>query len=306
MNTASLPEPRGDRSSELTASPVDIDIQLLKREVDALQVFVHGQRTPWFKNISTLLSVIALIFSLGTTFVSYLRTYNQDIQGLRVELRNILQRLAALPKENIEMMKRYESDPAAIASISGFLNQENTLLARQAAEIARKIPSEYISATEYYSIAVALQFAYNVDGAKEFYTNAIDTANDMNDRVGGLRGRANLLFVTGQPDAGRVDFQRALSAFSEFQTRYDIYTKESTHAITEMAWAYSEAALGAKEVALLHIKNAEGHIATLIASPGANQLNKQVLQAKANIFAGQPLSTPSVVLPASAGTALNR
>jgi len=55
-------------------------VDLMKREIDALQIAVTGQSKPWYKNVSTLLSVTALLFSFGTTFVSYHRANIQDIQ----------------------------------------------------------------------------------------------------------------------------------------------------------------------------------------------------------------------------------
>jgi hypothetical protein len=193
-----------ERFSDSPEKPLDeagraelSDIAALRRDVDALRTVVQTPHPVWYENASTLIAIIALLFSFGTTFVSYRRTQSQDVQSARVELRSLLQRLTALPKENVEMMKKYESDPQTIGTIGSFINQENALLGRQAAEIIRRLPPTYVSATEYYAVASALQGAYNVDAAKEFFSKAIDLATDMNDRVAGLRSRANLLFVTG-------------------------------------------------------------------------------------------------------------
>jgi tetratricopeptide (TPR) repeat protein len=284
-----------------------VDLVLLKKEVDALQVAVHGQRAPWYKNIPTIISVVALLFSFGTTFVSYQRTQSQDIQNARVELRGLLQRLASLPRENIEITKKYEQiDPAAVNMISSSLNQENSLLARQAAEIAKKLPSGSVSATEYYSIGFALQNAYNLEDARELFTKAIDVSTDLNDRVGALRGRASLLFMTGQPDAGRVDFQRALSVFSDFRnTSYNEYTKRSTHIWTELGWAYAEANIGAKDIALQHVENAEEYLSGLIAGPGESQLRSQIHQARSLISGTNDLTIPLSVPQLNATTPLS-
>ncbi len=259
-----------------------VDLLVLQKEVEALKSAVQGQRTPWYRNISTVLSVIAMLFSFGTTFVSYKRTESQDIQNARVELRGLLQRLSSLPREHIEMTKKYEKiDPSVVVSIGGFLNQENALLARQAAEIANKLPPKDVSATEYYAIGVALQNSYNVVGAKEFFTKAIDVSTDLNDRVAALRSRANLLFITGQPDAGRVDYQSALNVFSDFsKASYNEYTKKSTHIMTELGWAYSEANIGSIDVALQHVQNAENSLSGLTEGPGVEQLKNQINQAK--------------------------
>lgn len=268
--------------TEQQGESLNQDLLLLKREVDALQIAIHRQEAPWYKNMSTVLSIVALLFSFGTTFVSYKRTESQDVQNARVELRGLLQRLAFLPRENIEITKRYEkNDPSAVATIGGFINQENALLARQAAEIAKQLPEGYVSATEYYSIGVALQNAYNIAAAKDLFTKAIEVSTDLSDRVGALRMRANLLYVMGQPDSGRVDYQKALSVFSDFgQTSYNDYTKRSTHIGTELGWAYSEANIGSKDVALQHVTNAENHLAGLMPGPGVDQLRSQIVQAK--------------------------
>src|ERR1700722_17195400 len=88
-------------------------VDLMKREIDALQIFVTAGKKPWYGGLPTIISIIALTFSFGTTYVSYRRTEAQDTQNLRQELRNLLQRLAALPKEYLATMKLYKDDPAA-------------------------------------------------------------------------------------------------------------------------------------------------------------------------------------------------
>src|SRR5262249_5796573 len=117
-------------------------VELLKREVDALQIAITGSSKQWYKNVSTLLAVIALLFSFGTTYVSNRRISAQDILSARQELRGLLQRLAALPKENIDIGKKYEKDATSAAAVSSLINQENSLLARNASEIARKLPTK--------------------------------------------------------------------------------------------------------------------------------------------------------------------
>jgi len=277
----------------------DDQLRLLKKEVDALQVAVMSQRTPWYKNVPALISVLAFVFSFGTTYVSYVRTRSQDILSARVELRGLLQRLSNLPRDNVEVGKKYSDDPRTIAVLSGMLNQENALLARQAAEIARKLPREYVSATEYYAVAGALQAAYNPQGAKEFAAMAIESSKDFNDQIAALRLSATLMFGTGQPEAGRVEYQKALNVFSVFRG-YDEFTKKSTHIWTELSWAYSEAGIGAKDLATQHIANAESYASSLVPSPGSDQLKGQITQAKAVLTSGLgPMIPPSAPVSGS-------
>lgn len=270
--------------------PEDLDqrFDLLKREVDALQVSVMGHSKPWYRNVSTLLSITALLFSFGTTFVSYRRANVQDIQSARQELRGLLQRISALPKENVELGKKFPDDPASRNMVAGFINQENTLLARNAAEIAKKLPVGSVSPTEYYAIAGALQTAYDLAGANEFLTLAIKANPDFSTEISSLRMIANMKFIEARPEAGRVEYQKALDIFSKFP-QYDPYTRAMTNVLTELAWAFSEASTNAFPLATQHIESAEAILAPLPRSPGVDMLRAQVAQAKAQLYTGQPL-----------------
>ena len=270
-------DPRHNSTTDLSES-----VLLLKKEVDALQIAVMSQKTSWYKNPATIISILALLFSFGTTAVSYVRTYEQDKQNRRAELRGLLERLSNISKETVEIPKKYPNDPVTIGLLSGNLNQENALLSRQAAEIAKKLPKDSVSATEYYFIGWALQSSYNLQGAKEFYGYAIGAATDFNDKIAALRANAILLFNTGQAEAGRNEYRKALEIFSTFPG-YDDYTKKTTNILTEINWAFSEATLGLKAQANQHLVTAETYASTLSPSPGADQMKGQIENAKRQI-----------------------
>lgn len=263
-------------------------IDLMKREIDALQIAAHTQAKPWYKNMSTILSTVALLFSFGTTFVSYHRTTIQDIQNTRQELRGLLQRISALPKEVVEINKKYSSDTAAIKTVLGFINQENTLLATQAAELAKKLPTDLVSSAEYYAIAVALQATYDLAGADEFLKYSIQAAKDFNTEIAVVRSMAGLKFLQGQPDAGRIEFQKALDIFSKYPA-YDSFTKANTNVFSEVAWAQAEANIGQYELKDQHFKSAMSIVDSLPQTPGANNLRDQIMQAQLRTSTPPPL-----------------
>lgn len=175
--------------------------------------------------------------------------------------------------------------------VSGFINQENSLLARQAAELAKRLPANLVSGTEYYAIALALQNSYDLAAADEFLRYSIQASKDFNTEIGALRSTANLQFIQGQPEAGRVEYQKALGIFSKYDG-YDPYTKASTHVWTELAWAFSEANGGQPELASQHIESAKALVDGLPRSPGADQLRAQVLQTELQLASGLPLPSP--------------
>jgi len=251
-----------------------------------------SKRTPWYRNLSTTIALMALLFSFGTTYVSYTRSEAQDRQSMRAELRGLLQRLSNISRDNLELPKKYSADPVAVGAISGLLNQENALLSRQAAELAKRLPRGSVSATEYISIAAALQNSYNLEGAREFFGYAIESASDFNDKITALRSKGNLLFIMGQAEAGREEYQKALNIFSTFPG-YSDFTQKVTNMQTELAWAYSEAGAGLKYQANQHINAAESYVPKLPPGPVTDMFEGQVNAAKPLVNApGKPKTPP--------------
>jgi len=253
--------------------------RVLKDEVDSLQISMMKASTPWYKNLSMIISVVALLFSFGTTYVSHKRIESQDIQSLRAELRGMLQQLAMLPSKNFELAKQYSDDPDAIAFMGGQLNQENALLAFQAAELIQKLPEEQVTAIEVYGVAIALQYSYEIQKANELYNLSYRIAKDFNTAISAKRGIANSLFQLGQPEAGRVEFQDALNIFSKFQNSND-FIQKTTHIATLLNWMGAEASVGNYNIAKTKVEQAESMVRSLPPGPFTDQLKGQVSNAQ--------------------------
>jgi hypothetical protein len=204
---------------------------------------------------------------------------------MRQDLRGLLQRLAALPKENLDLSRRYLGDQQARDWASSLITQESTLLSRQAAEIARALPKGTVSATEYNAIASALQASYNFKGAKEFYDLSLENAKDFDDEIAALRAGANLEFVAGHPESGRVEYQKALGIFSKYQG-YDSYTINSTGVGTELSWAFSEASIGKTDLADQHMSNADSYLRNILPGPNYQMLAASIAQGRTSMHGG--------------------
>ncbi len=251
--------------------------RLLKEKVDSLQKTIISTKAPWYKNIPIIVSVLALLFSFGTTYVSNERIGAQDIQALKTELRSILQQLSVLPSKNYELTKKYPNDPNAIAFIGGQLNQENSLLAFQAADLVSRLPSNKITAIEIYSVAVALQYSYEIQKANEMYQLSYELSDDMNTAVAAKRGIANSLFQLGQPESGRVQFQDALNIFSRYKNNND-FIQKSTHITTLLNWSGAEANGGYIVKSKQKLDDARGIVESLPLGQFTEQLAGQVAQ----------------------------
>ncbi len=255
---------------------------------------------------ATTFSIISLVFSIA----SNVRTYKQDIRDDRRELRTLLERLVAIPREKLEASTKYAGNRDALFAFDQICNQENTLLSRQAAEIARRLKgkqegrfakhpttekdkrraSKYVSATEFLSVAFALQGAYNLQGAKEFLQLAADYAVDFNDEIAALRTLGYIEFLLGRPEDGRAKYREASQIFSKYPA-YDQYTQISTNVQTELNWATAEASVNYLPAVHEHLDRAESLVNTMPYSPGAEGWKLQVAQAQQQFSRLNPAAT---------------
>ncbi len=231
------------------------------------------------QQITTIIAIAGFLFSFSTTIAAILRTRKQDIQTSRKELRELLERLIAIPREKIDATKKYMGDEAALFAFDQICNQENTLLSRQAAEVAKRLGSKYVSATEYLSIGYALQRAYNLQGAREFLELASNSATDFNDKIAAIRTLGYIYYTLGKPEDGRARFHEASQIFNNYPA-YDQFTKVSTNIQTQLNWSFAEASVHSMSAAAEHLDQAEAFVHDLPYSPGTEGWKMQVAQAR--------------------------
>ena len=256
-------------------------LEMMRREIDALQVEVMKGKEPWYKSPPVFISALALLFSFGTTIVSFQKAAREDVRSARAELRGIIQRLTVLPRENFELIKKYQDDPEGQGLLSGLLTEENSLLARQASEIVDRFPDE-ISASEYYSVAQALMIASDVERQVRYLERALAKASDPNIKVTILRIYGLHLMMTGQTTEGRRKYEQALSIWRDYPDVTD-YFQEWTDVFTEMYWSQAEMAANNIEAARGHIRKALQDWNALSFGPTTALLHSQILHTQGMI-----------------------
>jgi tetratricopeptide (TPR) repeat protein len=267
----------------------------LHEKVDSIAEEKKEAKKPWYKNISTAISVAAFLFSFGTTIISYKRADDQDVHNLKSELRGILQRLAALPKENVEISQKYATQPATIGLLSGYVNQENLLLAKQAGEIIKRLPNTQVSATDYFAVATALGQSREFAAAMLHFNSALAVSSSLDDETATLRSLAGLEMMAGKKDEARAHFQQAIDIFEKYKM-YDDYTKNSTNFLTELIWASTEASARNIEAATLHLHAAEQLLKKLPDGGQTQVFNGQLAQLK-NAMSAPPQAPSIIPLP---------
>lgn len=264
-------------------------------EIDDLKVKAAMEHGPWYRNVQVLVAVFALLLFLGTTAVSAYwasaqndaaerRLRQQEIHDAKVELRALLQRLQAIPGENVELYST-DADPLVTRSLGVYLAAENALLTNQALAIIDRIPDQ-ISTLEYVSVGNALGFIGNHGAAQRLYERAIEVAKDAYDHVGAHRSLAMSLMTGGDVEGGRDHFDEALTVAERYPSPVEDFAA-FMDTETEMLWASTESAQNQCAAAKEHAEAARRH-ATALEGPGYDAMRRQVTAVEEQVATCQP------------------
>jgi hypothetical protein len=252
-------------------------LESVLRRLDALELSAAPDRRPFHRDPSTIIAVLALAFSFGTTLISNRKADMQEIDSARAELRGILQRLDAIPRESFAATRLYPGDPNSISQIQGLYSQESTFLSRQAVEIANRLPQGVVTPSEQLAIAVALESTSDLKGAERFGSLAKQNAVEFNDKLPATRFLGSLAFLMNDPSAGRTAFTEALNIFDQYKG-YDPITQLQTDISTDLQWANIEGGQGNPEIAKKQLLVAKGLVDQLPYSPNKEALQAQISQ----------------------------
>lgn len=253
---------------------------MLKKEVDSLQIQFSKDKKPWHQNPSIIIAMGALFFSFGTTGVSYYKSYTEDVRANRREARELIQRVTKLPMENFELMQKYEGSPSG-ESLSGMINQENILLASQAVELIQRYPDSF-SSTEYFAVASALSQSNIKDNVPYLFENAIKKAKNYNDYNVSTRAYAFYHFTQGDPLEGRKWYEMALAVWNLFPEK-NPFVVHSVDLLTLMFWSNAELSINNYSGATDLIKRANDSWRNLPPGPITASLARQIAEVEIRI-----------------------
>lgn len=276
-----------DRSNS-TSMQEQLDI--MKREVDSLQIALT---TPWYKQASTIVAALALLFSFGTTLVSAYSANEQEKHAYQAELRSLVQKLIQIPIRQVEFSSEY-GEQAFISSVSGLYNQEGLLLARQAVKIAEKIPNR-VSAQDYLAIA---NIFFNAGEFSELWPItdlALKRPISEIDRATVYRIRGVVRFSERKPDEGRKMYQKAIQTLNVDNDVVIDDVRSFTNSQTYFFLAQQEALYGFCDYSEKALLNAEKELEKLPNITKTPQLG-QFARLRAQ---GCPLANNNTVSPVS-------
>jgi len=213
---------------------IDPEIKQLRDEVQRLRIATLDRERPWYRQPSTIVSLVAVLVSIGTAIFTGLETSEKDVRSKKEELRTVLATLIDLERQRVD-----RGNQSVSVSERESLTQKR-LIALDAAEfIAKKIPKE-VSPYEYLYIADQKALEGNYDKAERYYMSAVNASHDDLSRIISLRLIA--MFYFGIPDRhrniekARDSFRKATEIFKEPGDPYSTYQV----AITYVTWASFE------------------------------------------------------------------
>ena len=246
----------------------------LKAEIDKLNEKVKkNDDGPWYRKPATVISLLALMFSFGTTVFSAFNSHEEGVRSNRRDVRALLQRLSKLPIDNYELMQKYKGAGQGEA-LSGMLNQENILLATQAAELMDRYPDSFGS-TEYFAVAFALSSSNILGKVPRLFQRAMDLSTTSNDYNAAARAYGGYLYSKGEYTEGKRLFGEALNVWNKFPER-NAYVVNSTDLVTLMYWSQAEFGVGNKKPAKDLLTEAKRKLAELPPGPMTESLKNQI------------------------------
>ena len=263
---------------------IEEKLEILKAEVDSLQIQSAKKSRPWYSKPVNLLSVFALLFSFGTTTFTFWKGHLSDISENRKEVRELIQRITRLPIENFEHMQKYENNAQGQA-LGGMISQEQLLLANQAAEKINQYP-ETFNSTEYFAVAGALANTNSPTHVPIFLKKAMDISTTANDFIVASRSYGHLLFTQSKIDEGRSYYSKALTEVWAKYPNADPFYRQGLNIQTSLNLANSEAMVRNETAAGRAIADAQSLVNEMHASPGKDYWNLQVSQYKNRIEQG--------------------
>ena len=197
------------------------------------------QRAPWYRDAASIVAVLALVFSFGTTVVSFQKSAQDEIHDSEIELRTLISRLSALPLEALRSSREFNDDASALSVLNSLVTQEQILVAKQAADVIALLPDDRVSPAQRLLVGNILVGNQIDETGLPLLAEAIETARDSNDYISALRSYGFRLFQVGKVDFGREQYRLALRAFERFPSDSPIFVRY-THLQTRLGWAQAE------------------------------------------------------------------
>ncbi len=283
-------------------------IQLLRDQVDELQVKAAEKRKPWYKQSPSLTSLLALLLSISTAIYSGVQGHKQDVQKKQESLRGIVSALLELNNEQQAKLNSPESQNRSAQErefIGGMLNSKRMILAEAADNLVRAIPGD-VSSSEYNLLANDKLANGGSEKAEEYLKKAVAVSEDPLTKMIALRNLGMFYAQRGpfqSMNNSRKEFQEAIDLFP--QTPRDDATAYTIGFTWEM-WGVAELSNNFPEQGREKMANARKYYNDMAATNPMRMMALQFLENRMRYFetnaGGSPNEPSPQPSPATAAT----
>lgn len=192
--------------------------------------------------ITICVSVVALSFSIISTYITLRQKSYETERTLRNQLTDVLAKITALNLEFAKIPQEGVSASGLTPDMRGHLRDQQRFLVRQAKYVTDQIPA-LVGPFEYLLVAGTFASIDDVYQAEQFFRKAIEhSADDEMNRGMITRGFARFLFNQGEHDLAREQYVAAVEIFSgdsDIMKEYkgDTYLRWATQ---EYEWSYAD------------------------------------------------------------------
>ena len=216
---------------------VSAAINRLRDEVDDLQHLAAEKKKPWYKTMSNLTSVAALVFAVATGSYSLWANATHDAQAKHDSLIKILQGIMSLRLES-STSKLNAMAPEQRGEVAPLLNSKRVVLLAAARSIVRDIGSRVTSA-EYNVLAMESAGDSDFNQAEKYYLLAYGVSEPGLSRAVALRN-LGIFFMSLRPVRKLEDGRKYLKlSADEVRNAGDPYSRY-TLALTLHSWGLAE------------------------------------------------------------------
>ena len=223
------------------AAPItDLDqtsrLAAIEGRVDVL-VSAAGQfQTPWFRNPSFIISLAAFLISIVTTVASAYRTYREDVEAQRAQLRTVFSQLNSVELRAAEYSAKFNNHPA-LAGIRSTLNTQSMFLAKQAYTLVKEIGDD-ASAIDLAFAGYAVANVGEMALGEELEMKALEKAKNATEYIGAARALGAMKLATQRIPEAEKYRQMALHGFDLFpKDAINEHRVNEAHAWTQLYWA---------------------------------------------------------------------
>ncbi len=247
-------------------------------ETDSTQ---KKEKLLWYRNVSILIPLVALVFTVFTSLTSYIKGSHDDYLASRIELRTIISEIVKMNEDFAEITKKYANDSNTISALSAQYNTKNSILSQQALAVINRLESSLFGKNtvldvEYMAIGQALSSSYMYDEALEAYLLSYSRATDSTIAAGSLRAVAGIYMIKGNVIETRKMMGEAANIYLGPKFSGEIeFKKLVTNANTYLQWAQVEVGFGDCKAAKEKIDAVRLLLPQIPNSPVKNQLVAQ-------------------------------